>query len=106
MANGAVAEKEKPLFWTVRLTHPDHHDRIKFRSISERRARLWLVNHCPRGSEMHLISPDGDREHYEAERAGENGIDDELWKDFDPSEWVPASYGEPPGDSEWADREG
>lgn len=97
----------KPSFWRVVLTHPNHNGKTVFRSISETRARLWLVNHCPRGSEMHLVGPDGSTHSYEHERVGENGNDAERWDSFfDPAEWIPVDQAPPPGDSEWADKEG
>jgi hypothetical protein len=101
-----VAVKAKPQFYKVVATHPNLHKRVMFRSISETRARQWLANHYPRGSEAHLIAPDGTTEHYERERAGEHGEDASLWAPFDPESWIPVDQNPPPGDSEWADKEG
>jgi hypothetical protein len=95
-----------PEFNKVVLTHPSHMGRVVFRSVSEQRARTWLQNHCPRGSEMHLQLANGNTEHYEQERRGENGTDAEQWQSFDPESWVPVEQAVPPGDSEWADKEG
>lgn len=99
-------EKKGPAFFKVNLTHPDHHNRTVFRSVSESRARKWLADHFPRGSEAHLVSPDGTIVSHEAERAGENGADAEKFAPFDPTTWVPTNEAPPPGDSEWADKEG
>lgn len=100
------AKPAKPQFFKVVLTHPIHHSRVVFRSISEKRAVTWLENHFPRGSEAHLVAPDGTIRSYEAERRGENGADAPQWAGFDPSEWLPVDQAPPPGDSEWADKEG
>lgn len=97
---------DKPQPWKVKLSHPDFHRRTVFRSISEKRARTWLQNRYPRGSEAYLESPDGTTEHYEHERQGEYGMDADQWAPFDPDSFQPVSMGEPPGESEWADREG
>lgn len=105
--SGGTAVASKPEFWRVKATHPMLHGRVMFRSVSENRARQWLMNHCPRGSEMHLEGPDGSTHSYEAERAGENGADADRWDaNFDPDSWTPVDQNEPPGDSIWADKEG
>jgi hypothetical protein len=96
----------KPQFHLVKLTHPNHHGRIVFRSISEARAKRFVQDRYPRGSEAYLEHPDGTAEHYEAERTGEFGMDAEPWAPFDPEAWVPPEQAPPPGDSEWADKEG
>jgi hypothetical protein len=97
----------KPVFWKIQTTHPNLHYRTVFRSVSEQRARQWLANHCPRGSELHLVGPDGTTHSYEHERAGENGTDAERWDpNFDRDTWTPTDQAEPPGDSIWADKEG
>ncbi len=102
-----VEQRQGPEFWRVVLTHPNHHGQTVFRSVSEARARLWLMNRCPRGSEMHLVDPSGGTHSYERERAGEKGADADPWDaEFDPSTWVPQDQAPPPGDSEWADKEG
>lgn len=106
MTETAVAAKAKPEFYRVRLTHPNHHDRTVFRSISEERARAFVENRFPRGSEAYLEHPDGTTEHYEAERTGEYGMHAPKWAPFEPSEWIPVDQAPPPGDSEWADKEG
>lgn len=97
----------KPVFWRVVLTHPNHNGRTVFRSVSETRARNWLMGRCPRGSEMHLVAPDGTAHSYEHERVGENGTDAERWDSlFNPDDWIPVDQAPPPGESEWADKEG
>lgn len=97
---------EAPQFYRVHLTHPVHHKRVVFRSVSEKRARDWLIRRYPRGSEAYLAKPDGTFEHYEAERTGDKGQDAELWADFDPESWVAPEMAPPPGDDAWADKEG
>lgn len=100
------SKNKGPGFWRVRSSHPLDQKRVHFRSVSETRARTWLMNHAPRGSEMYLETPDGKFEHYEAERQGDYGIDAEPWAEFDPESWRPPSEQEPPGQTQWADTEG
>jgi hypothetical protein len=98
--------EDKPQWFRVVLTHPSLNKRTVFRSLSESRARTWLENHYPRGSEAHLVKPDGSTEAFEADRTGERGADAEKWGDFDPDSWTPAEQTPPPGQDEWADKEG
>lgn len=95
-----------PQFYKVRLSHPTMNRKVVFRSVSESRARDFVQRRFPRGSEAYLESPDGTTEHYEHERAGENGADADQWGAFDPDSYVPVEANVPPGDSIWADREG
>jgi hypothetical protein len=105
--SAAQTSPSKPVFFKIVATHPALNGRVMFRSVSESRARQWLINHCPRGSEMHLVHTDGSTHSYEAERVGENGADVDRWDpNFDPDEWTPVDQNEPPGDSPWADKEG
>jgi len=99
------AEK-KPEFFLVKMTHPQNHGRVVFRSVSEKRAKTWVENHYPRGSEAYLETPAGKTFHYEAERAGEQGADVDSWSAFDPESWVSPAQSAPPGQDEWADKEG
>jgi len=102
-----VITKPEPIrFFKVVLTHPSLNGRVVFRSVSERRARAWLEAHYPRGSEAHLVTPDGETHHFEAERTGERGADAEQWAEFDPSTWVPVEQSVPPGQDAWSDVEG
>lgn len=99
--------KAEDLDWyKVRLTHPNHHKKTVFRSVSESRARAFLVKRFPRGSEAYLEHPDGHTEHYEAERQGEYGMDAERWQPFDPDTWLPPDIQAPPGQDAWSDKEG
>lgn len=102
----APSKPNGPQFYKVVQTHPSLNGRVAFRSVSEKRARTWLEGHYPRGSEAHLVTPTGETESYERERAGENGTDADMWQPFDPSTWVPVEQNVPPGDSIWADKEG
>lgn len=101
-----IEVQDRPQFWRVRLTHPSLNRRTVFRSVSEKRARAWLIGHYPRGSEAYLESPLGLTYHHEMERAGEKGADVDVWADFDPEEWVPVEQQVPPGQDAWADKEG
>lgn len=99
-------KSDEPQFFKVRLSHPSSNKRIVFRSVSEKRARTWVQNRFPRGSEAYLEKPDGTFESFEAERAGENGTDADQWADFDPATWQPPEEAVAPGQSAWADVEG
>jgi hypothetical protein len=101
-----TVKKTAPEWFRVVLTHPSMNGRIVFRSLSEKRARKWVEDHFPRGSEVHLVSPAGKTESFEAERTGEHGADVPQWADFNPEDWVPAAQAPPPGQDEWADKEG
>ena len=90
----------------VVLTHPSLNGRVVFRSLSETRARNFVQNRYPRGSEAHLVTADGKTQSFEAERTGERGADAEQWQDFNPEDWVPVEQAPPPGSDEWADKEG
>jgi hypothetical protein len=71
--------KASDLDWyKVRLTHHIHNRKVLFRSVSEKRARKFVENRFPRGSEAYLELPDGSEEHYEHERQGEMGTDVEF----------------------------
>jgi hypothetical protein len=95
-----------PKFYRVISSFPLDHERVLFRSISEKRARGWLERHIPRGEEAHLKLPDGTFESYVVERHGPHGEDMDSWQPFDPASWKPPAEQEPPGDSAWADVEG
>ena len=58
-------------------------DRVLFSSVSERRARNYVEQKCPRGSHFFVLSPDGAMHSYEAERTGSQGEDVEQWAEFD-----------------------
>lgn len=101
------ADKKPEAAWnTVKLTHPQNHGRIVFRSVSESRARTWLETHFPRGSEAYLETADGKTYHHELERSGDQGADADVWAEFDPATWVPTNQPAPPGQDDWADQEG
>jgi len=93
--------------WKVKLTDPENMNKVVFSSISEKRARAYIERRFPRGSEAHLVSPDGVIEHYEKERSGPKGTDAERWASFDPSTWErpQTSTSATSGADEWADRE-
>jgi hypothetical protein len=99
--------KPEDLDWyKVRLTHHTHNRKVLFRSVSEKRARKFLADRFPRGSEAYLELPDGSEEHYEHERQGDMGTDTEAWQPFNHEEWVPPDSMVPPGESAWSDKEG
>lgn len=102
----ALATQQKLGRWEVRLSHPGERKRRVFSTVSESRARTFLMRRYPRGSEAYLQSPDGTIESYEMERSGDFGVDAPQWMNFDPETYQPPDEATPPGESEWADREG
>lgn len=95
----------EPQWHKVVSSFPNDHGRVLFRSVSERRARQYVQNRFPRGSEAHLVLPNGSTESYEHERQGEHGQDADQWASFDPESWKPPAEMEPPGQSAWGDVE-
>jgi len=118
MSNGDVATKDSGTSkkkddsgpptdrFKVRLSHPLDHRKTVFSSVSESRARRFIQNRYPRGSEAFLELPDGSTESYEAERAGPHGEDVDQWGAFDPDSYLPPEETPPPGESAWQDVEG
>lgn len=102
----ATVAKSDFEFYRVISSFPADRERVLFRSISLKRARIFIERRCPRGEEMYLKLPDGSFESYSAERAGPHGEDMDQWQPFDPASWRPPAEQEPPGDSAWADVEG
>jgi hypothetical protein len=98
--------EEAPQFYKVVLTHPSHNKKVVFRSVSQSRAKAFVENHFPRGSEAHLVTPSGDTLHYERERVGEKGQDVETWQPFNPDDWSAPEESVVPGQDSWADKEG
>jgi hypothetical protein len=103
--NGAAAAGPPTDRYRVRLSHPLDRRRIVFSSVSANRARKFVANRFPRGSEAYLELPDGSAEHYEHERTGPYGEDVDQWQPFDPDSYKPPEEAEPPGQSAWADVE-
>jgi|SRR4029077_4388209 len=97
------AKPDTPQRFKVISSFPTDLGRVLFSSISEKRARAFIVNRFPRGEEAYLELPDGSTEAYQNERTGPRGEDVELWAPFDPESWKPPAQQEPPGESAWAD---
>lgn len=91
--------------YKVRLSHPRDNQRTVFSSVSEARARRFILNRFPRGEEAYLEKPDGSEESYQHERTGPYGEDVELWQPFDHTAYVAPEEAVPPGESAWADVE-
>ena len=92
-----------PPRWKVIVSNNMAGDRVLFSSVSENRARAWIVGHCPRGSHFFLLAPDGTMSSYEAERTGAQGEDVDQWAEFDRDAYqaptlVPVNTNDP-----WAD---
>ena len=103
----AKQESTEPGRWQVRVSHPVSNKRVVFSSISERRARQWLMNRAPRGEEMYLESPTGDTESYVIDRReGDYGEEVDEWQAFDPDAYNPQDVSVPPGTAGWPDVEG
>jgi hypothetical protein len=103
--NAPVRAEDLDWFY-VKSSHPSLNKQIRFRTISEKRARAFIMNRYPRGSEAYLEKPDGTYEHYEQERQGDMGADVDLWATFDPNAWIPPDQQAPPGQDAWSDKEG
>lgn len=84
IARQADAKSGPPRFRVV-VSLKTAGDRVLFSSVSEKRAKKWIEDHCPRGSHFHLVSPDGEMSSYEHERhtGGPQGEDIEAWQPFD-----------------------
>jgi hypothetical protein len=103
----ASAASNAPGFWYVRVANPNANKRALFRSVSESRARAWMMAHVPTGEEEYLESPDGSTETYMKGRLdGEYGVEAEEWQSYDPSSYEQKSNLDQPGQSAWADAEG
>jgi hypothetical protein len=104
-ATASDTQTNEPGRWKIRSSFPIDNKRVLFSSVSEKRARKYIANRFPRGSEAYLESPDGSFESYEHERSDEYGVETDQWAEFDPTTWVPPSEQEPPGQSAWGDVE-
>lgn len=103
MAAGGQGAANTPARYKVIVSNNMAGDRVLFSSLSETRAKAWLEGHCPRGSHMFLLSPDGSMLSYEAERTGVQGADADAWAEFDRDAYqaptlAPVSQNDP-----WAD---
>jgi hypothetical protein len=60
-------------------------DRVLYSTVSEKRAKKFIEDRCPRGQHFFLLAPDGSKSSYEQERltGGAQGEDVEAWQDFD-----------------------
>lgn len=105
-SNPADDVAPKAGYWKVRVSHPQSNKRTVFRTMSESRARTWLINRSPRGEEFYLESPDGTTESYVDVRHNTDGSDAPQWTPFDPQDYVPPGEAVPPGDAGWPDIEG
>ena len=101
----AKAAKGGPDRYKVLVSNATHGDRTLFSSVSEKRARKYVEDHCPRGSHFFVRSPDGTDWSYEHERhtGGPQGEDVEAWQPFDREAYqapdlAPVSTNDP-----WAD---
>jgi hypothetical protein len=87
MAEQAEAKKRQagPARFKVVVSDPNAMDRTLFSSVSKKRARSYVEQHCPRGQHFFLLNPDGTMESYEHERhsGGPQGEDIEAWQAFD-----------------------
>lgn len=105
--NGNTTTKtDEPGRWRVRSSFPTDRKRVLFSSISESRAKRFIVNRFPRGEEAYLEAPDGSTQSYAEERADDYGVEVEKWTAFDPETWRPPEEQEAPGQSAWGDVEG
>jgi hypothetical protein len=87
MAEQAETKKRNagPPRFKVVVSDPNANDRTLFSSVSKKRARAYVEQHCPRGQHFFILGPDGSMESYEHERhsGGPQGEDIEAWQEFD-----------------------
>lgn len=82
------AKPAKPPVFKVRQHNPDDYatpGKVVFSHESEGVTRNYIRQHHPRGREVYLELPNGDREHYSADHAAQGG-DAEGWFDYDEDE--------------------
>lgn len=80
-------------------------DRTLFSSVSEKRARNYVEDKCPRGQHFFVLSPNGDMHSYEAERltGGPQGEDVEAWQVFDRAAYQAPDLAPVNTNDPWAD---
>jgi hypothetical protein len=96
---------DEPIRYRVIVSLKTAGDRVLFSSVSQKRAKRWIEDHCPRGSHFFLSCPDGSMLAYEHERhsGGPRGEEIDPWQEFDRDayqqpELAPVSSHDP-----WAD---
>jgi hypothetical protein len=102
LAQQSSASKAPPRYRVV-VSNNMAGDRVLFSSVSEKRAKRWVEDHCPRGSHMFLLGPDGSMSSYEAERAGPQGADVEQWSEFDRDAYQAPTLAPISSNDPWAD---
>lgn len=85
MVAANAAKKAGPDRFRVIVSNKGAGDRVLMSSVSEKRARAFVENRCPRGQHFFVLSPDGTMSTFEAERAGggPQGEDVDMWQEFD-----------------------
>ena len=86
MAGKKAGNAGPPRYKVVESLQRGTADRVFFSSVSQKRARAFVEQRCPRGSHFFLLNPDGSMESYEAERltGGPQGEEyDSGWLTFD-----------------------
>jgi hypothetical protein len=101
----APKKDDAPPRFKVVSSFPTDLGKVLFSTISEKRARAFIMNRFPRGEEAHLVLPDGSTEAFQQERTGPRGEDADQWAPFDAEAWRPPAEQAPPGESAWADVE-
>lgn len=103
MNAGGQGAKSAPPRYKVVVSNNMAGDRVLFSSVSESRAKAWIVSHCPRGSHFFLLSPDGSMQSYEAERSGLQGEDADPWAEFDRAAYQAPTLAPVNTNDPWAD---
>jgi hypothetical protein len=80
-------------------------DRVLYSSVSEKRARKYVEDKCPRGQHFFVLSPDGSMSSYEQERltGGPQGEDVEAWQSFDRDAYQAPDLSPVNSNDPWAD---
>jgi hypothetical protein len=103
--DAAQAAASGPARFKVIVSNKLSNDRTLFSSVSEKRARLYVENRCPRGQHFFVLAPDGSMSSYEAERltGGPQGEDVEAWQDFDRDAYQAPDLSPVNSNDPWAD---
>ena len=80
-------------------------DRVLMSSVSEKRVKKWIEDHCPRGQHIFMLDPEGGMWSFEHERnsGGPRGEDVDTWQEFDRDEYQAPDLSPVNTSDPWAD---
>jgi hypothetical protein len=105
MMAGKARPNNGPDRYKVMVSNASTGDRTLFSSVSEKRARKYVEDHCPRGSHFFVRNPDGSDWSYEHERhtGGPQGEDVDVWQPFDRDAYQAPDLSPVSSNDPWAD---